>query len=459
MEQPQQQPQNEARREIERAMPNSLEAERSVLGAMLIDLEALDAMLETLRPDDFYLSAHTYIFEAMRDTRLGGHAVDLITLSNALERAGKLDAIGGLMYLTELMKFVPTAANVSYYAAIVEEHSMQRSMIRLGNEMIRDGMDDQKNVEESLNAAERKIYDITMRKSEDSLSPAKDIVPATLNQIGELIQRKGKLTGIATGFSKLDRLTNGLQKSDLIILAARPAMGKSAFAMNIGQYAALHDSRSVAVFSLEMSKEQLMMRILCTEASVDSQKIKDGSLDDAETQRLMEAATMMQSTKFYIDDTPGATVAAIRSKSRRLQAQQGLDLLIIDYMQLIQGTGMGQRKSDSRVQEVSDMTRALKLLARELQVPIILLAQLNRGPETRQDHRPMVSDLRESGSIEQDADMVILLYRASVYDKEAGNESEAIVAKNRHGPTETIKLAFEGQYTRFRTLLEEGEMP
>ncbi len=444
---------------IEKALPNSLEAERSVLGAMLLDTEALDAMIEQLRPEDFYLSAHNYIFAAMRDTRMAGEAVDLITLNNALERSGKLDAAGGIVYLTELMNFVPTAANVQYYAAIVEEHSMQRAMIRVGNEMIRDGMNDTKPVDESLNEAERKIYDITMRKSEDSLAPAKEIVPATLNQIGELIQRKGKLTGIATGFSKLDRLTNGLQKSDLIIVAARPAMGKSAFSMNIGQYAALHDSRSVAVFSLEMSKEQLMMRILCTEAAVDSQKIKDGTLDDAETQRIMEAATMMQATNFFIDDTPGATVAGIRSKCRRLKAQQGLDLVIIDYMQLIQGTGMGQRRTDSRVQEVSDMTRALKLLARELAVPIILLAQLNRGPEQRQDHRPMISDLRESGSIEQDADMVILLYRPVVYDPEAGNEAEAIVAKNRHGPIETIDLAFEGAFTRFRTLLREDEMP
>lgn len=444
---------------IDKALPNSLEAERSVLGAMLLDSEALDAMIEQLHPEDFYLAAHNYIFAAMRDTRMAGEAVDLITLNNALERSGKLEAAGGIIYLTELMNFVPTAANVSYYASIVEEHSMQRAMIRVGNEMIRDGMNDQKPVDDSLNEAERKIYDITMRKSENSLSPAQDIVPSTLNEIGELIQRKGKLTGVATGFSKLDRLTNGLQKSDLIILAARPAMGKSAFAMNIGQYAALHDNRTVAVFSLEMSKEQLMMRILCTEASVDSQKIKDGTLEDSETQRLMEAATAMQSTNFFIDDTAGVTVASIRSKCRRLKAQKGLDLVIIDYMQLIQGTGMGQRKSDSRVQEVSDMTRTLKLLARELEVPIMLLAQLNRGPETRTDHRPMISDLRESGSIEQDADMVILLYRPVVYDPEAGNEAEAIVAKNRHGPIETIDLAFEGMYTRFRTLLKEGEMP
>jgi replicative DNA helicase len=437
------------------SLPHSIEAERSVLGAMLLDESALDSMLEQLKPDDFYQDAHASIFEAMRTIRQAGNAVDVITVSNALERAGKLESAGGLVYLTDLMSFVPTTANVQHYGKIVEEHSIKRALIRVGNDMIRDGMNERRDVEDSLNDAERRIYDISMRKTEDTLTPAIDIVPNTINQIGEIVNRKGKLTGIATGFSKLDRLTNGLQKSDLIILAARPAMGKSAFAMNIAQYAALHDNRSVAVFSLEMSKEQLMMRIMCTEASVDSQKIKDGSLDNSEMQRLMEASAPLQASKLFIDDSAGATVASIRSKCRRLKAQQGLDLIIIDYMQLMQGTGMGSRKSDNRQQEISDMTRAMKLLARELDLPIILLSQLNRGPEMRQDHRPMISDLRESGSIEQDADMVILLYRASVYDETAGPESEAIVAKNRHGPIETCKLVFQGEYTRFRTMAEE----
>ena len=437
------------------SLPHNQDAERSVLGAMLLDVGALDAMLEQLRPDDFYQAAHTDIFEAMRDIRQAGNAVDVVTLSNALERSGKLERAGGIVYLTELMNFVPTAANAQHYEKIVEEHSIQRALIRVGNDMIRDGMNERRDVEQSLNDAERKIYDISMRKTEETLAPAKDIVPDTINQIGEIVRRKGKLTGIATGFSKLDRLTNGLQKSDLIILAARPAMGKSAFAMNIAQYAALHDNRAVAVFSLEMSKEQLMMRIMCTEASVDSQKIKDGTVSDTEMQRLMEAAEPLQSSRLYIDDSAGATVASIRSKCRRLKAQQGLDLVIIDYMQLMQGTGTGSRKNDNRQQEISDMTRAMKLLARELDLPIILLSQLNRGPEQRTDHRPMISDLRESGSIEQDADMVILLYRAAVYDENAGMESEAIVAKNRHGPIETCKLIFQGEYTRFRTMQED----
>ena len=294
-----------------------------------------------------------------------------------------------------------------------------------------------------------------MRKTEDSLSPIRDIVPEALNEIGELMARRGKLTGVSTGFVDLDRMTNGLQKSDLIIVAARPAMGKSAFALNIAQYAALHDDRSVVIFSLEMSKEQLVMRMLCTEASVDSQRIKEGLLTDDEMIRLMDAAEPMQWSKIHIDDGGNATVASIRSKCRRLKARQGLDLVIVDYMQLMQGTGMGGRKSDSRQQEVSDMTRAMKLLARELDVPIILLAQLNRGPETRSEHKPLISDLRESGSIEQDADMVLLLFREQVYDQNADNTSEVIIAKHRHGPIGTVYLAWQGEYTRFMNLVKE----
>jgi len=321
--------------------------------------------------------------------------------------------------------------------------------------MIRDGMNDDKDVEESLNQAEKRIYDISMRKTEDSLAPIAQIVPDAITEIGDLMARQGKLTGVATGFVDLDRMTNGLQKSDLIIIAARPAMGKSAFALNIAQYAALHDNRSVVIFSLEMSKEQLVMRMLCTEASVDSQRIKEGLLTDEETGRLMDAAEPMQRSKIHIDDGGNATVASIRSKCRRLKAREGLDLVIVDYMQLMNGTGMGNRKNDSRQQEISDMTRAMKLLARELDVPILLLAQLNRGPETRQDHTPMIADLRESGSIEQDADMVILLYRPQVYDETLDNTSEVIIAKHRHGPTGTVELAWQGEYTRFMNLARE----
>ncbi|MDD3400220.1 MAG: replicative DNA helicase [Eubacteriales bacterium] len=438
--------------ELEQGLPYNLEAERSVLGSMLLEHEALEQMLEQLKADDFYLSSHEDIFAAMRDIRNSGSAVDLVTLSNELEKHGKLDAAGGMVYLTELMSFVPTAANVQHYAKIVEERSVQRALIRAGHEMINDGSDDEKNVEDSLDKAERRIYDISMRKTEDSLVSISVIVPNALNEIGELMARKGKITGVATGFRDLDRMTNGFQKSDLIIIAGRPAMGKSALAMNIAQYAAIHDNRSVVVFSLEMSREQLVTRMLCTEASVDSQRIKEGLLTDQETMRLIDSSGPMQNSKLHIDDSGGVTVSQIRSKCRRLKARLGLDMIIIDYMQLMQGVGGGSRKNDNRQQEISDMTRALKLLARELNVPILLLSQLNRGPEQRQDHRPMISDLRESGSIEQDADMVILLYREQVYDETADNTSEIIIAKHRHGPIGTVKVAWQGEFTRFMTL-------
>lgn len=435
--------------QAERIQPNSPEAERSVLGAMLIEENALDYVLEELRADDFYSSAHRHIFEAMARIRAAGNAVDLVTLNDELNRRGTLEAAGGTLYLTELMSEVPTAANVSHYTRIVEERSVQRSLIRAGNDIIRDGMNDDKEIEDSLNAAEHRIYEISMRKTEDSMAPMSEIIPDAIAEIGELIARKGQLTGISTGFKELDRMTNGLQKSDLIIVAARPAMGKTSFALNIGQYAALHDNRTVVVFSLEMSKEQLVSRMLCTEASVESQKIKEGTLNDDEMSRLLEVSGPMQAARLFIDDSGGATVASIRSKCRRIQARVGLDLVIVDYMQLMTGTGNGSRKNDNRQQEVSDMTRGMKLLARELNVPIILLSQLNRGPETRTDHTPMISDLRESGSIEQDADMVLLLYRPQVYDEELDNTSQVIIAKHRHGPTGTVEVVWQGEYTRF----------
>ncbi|MDO4564497.1 MAG: replicative DNA helicase [Clostridia bacterium] len=441
---------------LEKTIPHNVDAERSVLGAMLLDHNALEQMLEQLRAEDFYANAHEQIFAAMRDIRFKGSAVDLVTLNEELDRTGKLDSAGGTIYLTELMQFVPTAANVQHYARIVEEHSVQRALIKAGHEMINDGMNDSLNVEDSLDMAEKRIYNIAMRKTEDSLVPISQIVPDALNEIGELMARKGRITGIASGFKALDRLTNGFQKSDLIIVAARPAMGKTAFAMNIAQYAALHDDRSVVVFSLEMSREQLVTRMLCSEAAVDSQRIKEGVLTQEETQRLMDSAIPMQASKLHIDDTGGVTVAQIRSKCRRLQARFGLDMVIIDYMQLMLGVGGGSRKNDNRQQEISDMTRALKLLARELNVPIMLLSQLNRGPDQRQDHHPQISDLRESGSIEQDADMVILLYREQAYDPTADNKSEINVAKHRHGPVDKIALAWQGEYTRFMNIAPQG---
>lgn len=434
--------------------PHSVDAERSVLGSMLLDANALELSLEQLRPEDFYLPAHETIFACMRDIRNAGGAVDLVTLANELERHGKLDMAGGAAGLSELLGFVPTAANVQEYIGIVEEKSVRRQLIRAGGDIARDGMNDEAGLEKVLNDAERRIYDISMRKSEDSLVPVEEIVPGAFAEIGELMNRRGKLTGVDTGFIDLNRMTGGFQKSDLIIVAARPAMGKTAFALNVAQHAALHDGRTVVIFSLEMSARQLVMRMLCTEATVESQKIKEGVVDPEDTNRLLEVMEPMSRSGLYIDDTGGISVPEIRSKCRRLKARRGLDMVVIDYLQLMQSGG--GRRSDSRTQEVSDMTRQLKLLARELEVPVVLLAQLNRGPETRQDHTPMIADLRESGSIEQDADMVILLYRPAVYDETEDNTSHAIIAKHRHGPTGTVLLAWQGEYTRFMNLAQEN---
>lgn len=442
-----------------RLPPHAADAERSVLGSMLIDRDALELALEQLHAEDFYLPAHEQLFSAMREIHAGGSAVDLVTLANELERHGMLARAGGLPYITELMAFVPTAANVQNYIGIVEEKSVQRQLIRAGTQIARDGMDDEKALEQSLNDAEKRIYDISMRKTEDSLTPISEIVPAAFNYIGELASRKGQLTGISTGFADLNRITSGLQNSDLIIVAARPAMGKTSFALNMAQYAAIHNNRSVLMFSLEMSAEQLVMRMLCTEAMVDSQKIKEGAMDNEDMNHLMAKLAPVSACKFYIDDTGNVTVPDIRSKCRRLKARSGLDLVVIDYLQLLQGSG--GRKNDNRQQEISDMSRQLKLLARELDIPIIICAQLNRGPDQRADHMPMISDLRESGSIEQDADMVILLYRPAAYlDSEeyqnGDNTSQIIIAKHRHGPTGTVRLAWQGEYTRFSDLAPEA---
>lgn len=451
-------PQNANEEPLQKTLPHAGDAERSVLGSMLIDANALEICLEQLREEDFYVPSHAVIFAAMRDIRAAGDAVDLVTLSTELERFNRLEQAGGLTYLTDLVTFVPTAANVQNYIELVETKSVQRQLVRAGGEIIRDGMDDEKELEETLNAAERRIYDISMRKSQGSLVPIDQIVPEAYNLIGELAQRHGKITGVASGFSELDRLTNGFQKSDLIIVASRPAMGKSSFAMNVAQYAALHDDRTVVVFSLEMSAEQLVMRMLCTEATVDSQRIKEGLIGNTEMGQLMEVMDPMSRARIYIDDSSGASVPLIRSKCRRLNARVGLDMVIIDYLQLMQSSG--GRKSDNRMQEISDMTRQLKLLARELNVPVLLLCQLNRGPDQRTDHRPIISDLRESGSIEQDADMVILLYRPAAYadtqEAESGdNTSQIIIAKHRHGATGAIKLLWQGEYTRFRSIAPE----
>jgi replicative DNA helicase len=432
-----------------KAAPHSTEAEKSVLGSIMISPEAMELASESLMPSDFYVPAHRDLFEAAKTLQEHGRAVDIVTLVDALGQSGTLERIGGVSYITELSIFTPSAANASHYIHIVKERSVLRQLMKAGSDIARDATDGEKDSDKALDDAERRIFDISMKKSADSLLPIQETLFKSYERIGELMKLNGAITGVPTGFIDLDKLMSGLQKSDLVIVAGRPSMGKTAFALNIASNAGIRGGSSVAIFSLEMSREQLVMRMLCSEAEVDMQQVKTGRIGDQDLIKLAEALDPMNRGKIYIDDTAGASVSEIRSKCRRHKARHGLDLIVIDYLQLMQGP----RKADSRQQEVSEITRAMKILAKELNVPVILLSQLSRAPEQRGgDHRPLMSDLRESGAIEQDADVVILLYRAAQYDEEADNTSEIIVAKHRNGPTDTVKLAWRGEYTKFANL-------
>ncbi len=434
-----------------RTLPHSVEAEKSVLGSMLMDRNALELALEALNKHDFYLPAHQDIFEAAIGLYNGNSSVDSVTLISALQRSGRLENVGGAAYITGLAAFMPSAANCSHYIAIVEENSIFRQLIRAGGEIANDGLNREKPLEQQLNDAERRIFDISMKKGGDTLLPIQDVVFASYNRIGEIANLKGALTGVPTGFADLDKLTSGMQKSDLIIIAARPSMGKTSLAMNIAANASIRYGKTTVIFSLEMSREQLVMRMLCSEAQVGMQKVKTGQVTENDYLRFVEALDPLAKAKIFIDDTAGASVPEIRSKCRRLKAQHGLDMIVIDYLQLMQAT----KKSDSRVQEVSEITRAMKILARELNVPILLLSQLSRGPEQRKEHRPIMADLRESGAIEQDADIIMMIYRPAVYGESDDNVTEIILAKHRNGPTATVELAWLDEYTKFCDLAKD----
>ncbi|HOG01911.1 MAG TPA: replicative DNA helicase, partial [Clostridia bacterium] len=427
-----------------RVPPHSQEAEKSVLGSMLISRDALELACEMLRPDDFYFGAHRDIFEAMFRLNGRGEAVDAVTVIGALERAGKLAAVGGASYLAELSVFVPSAANAHHYIRIVEDRSVLRQLIKAGGEIASSAQSGTAPINEILDDAERRIFGISMKKSEDTLVHIEQTAMETYLHIGELMRTRGSLSGVPTGFTDLDRLTSGLQKSDLVIVAGRPSMGKTTFALNIAQYAATRGGKKVCVFSLEMSREQLARRLLCANAGVDMHRVNMGETTEDDLLKLSESLEELSGANIYIDDTGGMGVADIRSRCRRQKVRTGLDLVIIDYLQLMELTG----NTGSRVSDISEATRSLKILARELEVPIILCSQLSRGPETRKEdnHRPIMADLRESGAIEQDADVVMLLYRPAVYaakdDPEAlaDNSAEVIVAKHRNGPTRTITV-------------------
>ena len=429
----------------EKIQPQNIEAEQSVLGAMLIDKDAIGKVTEILTADDFYRESHKIIFNAMLDIYNKNESVDLITVIDALRRSNKLSDIGGVAYVTSIADMVLTAANVKYHADIVAEKSVLRQLIRAATDIAVMGYESSDDVSTLVDKAEQMILNISNRKKSFVFTPINEVLMESVQQIEKLASNKGGLTGIPTGFSDLDKLTNGLHRSDFIILAARPSMGKTAFALNVVQNVAIRAQKSVAFFSLEMSKEQLVNRMLCAEANIDAQRMRTGEMRDEDWNNIWQACNTLSKAKIYIDDTAGISVMDMRSRARRLKAEHGLDLVVIDYLQLMQGS-----KNNDRQQEVSDISRSLKALARELGVPVIALSQLSRSVESRQIKRPMLSDLRESGSLEQDADIVAFLYREDYYNPDTENKhTELIIAKHRNGPVDTVNLFFHKQFTKF----------
>ena len=442
--------------DLSQLMPQNIEAEEAILGAILVNPSCMNRIVEHLRPESFYKPAHRYVYEAMLQLYNGEDKIDIVSVSDVLNMNQKLELVGGRAFINDLSYNTITTANVEYYSKLVQEKAIKRSLINAGSEIVSSGYDVNP-IEESLEQAEKLIFDIASQKASKSLISIKDIVYDVYAKIEERANNKGQLTGVPTGFYDLDTYTNGLQKSDLIILAARPAMGKTAFALNIAQNVALRANVPVAIFSLEMSKDQLAQRLMCSEAEVDTQRLKTGNMQAKDWEKLATAMANLSEAKIYIDDTAGCTITDLRAKCRRLaMAEKNLGLIVIDYLQLIEGTGR-----EDRMQQISSISRGLKILAKELNVPIIALSQLSRAVEGRTDKRPMLSDLRESGSIEQDADIVMFIYRDEYYknaneDEEeaekAANKGEAeiIIAKHRNGPVGTVKLLFQGSITKFK---------
>ena len=434
--------------DIGKIPPSDIEAEQAVLGSMLTDKDAVIAAVEVLKPEDFYREDNKIIYTAILSLYNRAEPIDIITLKSELTSMGKFDSIGGLEYLAELPEKVPTTANVDKYIKIVEEKAILRSLIKTANEIITLGYDPTEEVENIMDNAEKKIFDIMQSKNQKGYTPIKDVLVETFAQIEKLYNQKQHVTGVPTAFVDLDYKTAGLHGSELILVAARPAMGKTAFALNIATNAAVKANVPVAIFSLEMSKEQLVNRILCSEAMVDSNKVRTGKLDEQDWGKLASALGPLSESEIYIDDTPGISVMEIRAKCRKLKLEKNIGLVVIDYLQLIQGSN---KRNGSREQEISEISRSLKILAKEIDVPVIALSQLSRAVEQRPDHRPMLSDLRESGAIEQDADIVMFLYRDDYYneDTEKKNVAEVILAKHRGGSTGTVELLWLGNYTKF----------
>ena len=436
---------------LKRVPPQNLEAEQSVLGAILLDNDAINQVLEVLTAEDFYRESHREIFRAMAELSDHSQPVDAITLTDALRTKGALERIGGAAYIAELAAIVPTAANVAYYARIVREKNVLRSLVSVATEIAAGAYDQPSNVDEYLDSAEHRVFEISERRIRPAFHTMPELTRESLKLLERLYERKELVTGVPTGFTDLDRITAGLQPSDLIIIAARPSVGKSALALNIAAYAAMYAEPRVGVafFSLEMSKEQLVLRLLCSEARVDSARARSGYLSDRDFPKLAQAAARLSEANIYIDDASDISPIQLKAKCRRLARERGnnLGLIMVDYMQLMRSS----RPGESREKEIAEISRSLKALAKELRVPVVALSQLNRQVETRPDRRPLLADLRESGAIEQDADVIAFIYRDEMYHRDSREPgvAEIIVAKQRNGPTDTAKLTYLSQFTRF----------
>jgi replicative DNA helicase len=434
----------------DRTLPHNLEAERSVLGAVLIRNDAINHATEIIDADDFFREAHRAIFNGMIALSERNQAIDLVTLKDELARTGQLDGVGGPAYVASLVDGVPRALNVDHYARIIKEKSTLRSLIYSANRILTTAYDGEQEADLQLDEAERAIFEIADDRLRTGFVPLRDLVHRSFETLEQLGKRGGLVTGVPTGFEQLDEMTSGLQPSDLVIVAARPSMGKTSFILNVAQHVGTKTEMTVGVFSLEMSKEQLFVRLLTAEGRIDAHRFRSGFLAEKDYDRLSHALGTLVEARVFIDDTPALGVLEMRAKARRLKAEHGLHLLVVDYIQLMQARG----RHDNRQQELASISRALKGLAKELHVPIVALSQLSRAPEARADHRPQLSDLRESGALEQDADLVLFIYREEVYEQKEENEgvAEIIIGKQRNGPIGTVRLAFVKEYTRFENL-------
>jgi replicative DNA helicase len=437
----------------ERTQPHSLDAERSVLGAILLRNETFNHAAAVIDAGDFFREAHRRIFNAMVELNERGDAIDLVTLKDALARAGDLDEVGGAAYIARLVDGVPRATNVEHYATIVKEKSTLRALIASAQQILQEAYDAGEDADEILDSAEKRIFEVADKRIRQGFVPLSALVQDSFDTLSKLQQHRGLVSGVPTGFAEIDEMTSGLQAGDLVIVAARPSMGKTSFTLNIAQHAGLNRERPMTVgfFSLEMSAQQLFMRLLTAEARIDAHRLRSGYLSADDYSKLVRAIGTLEGARIFIDDTAAIGVLEMRAKARRLKAEHGLDLLIVDYLQLMQGRG----RFDNRQQELASISRSLKGLAKELGVPIVALSQLSRAPESRSDRRPQLSDLRESGALEQDADVVMMIFRPGVYEKDnpdLQNVAEIIIAKQRNGPIGTVTLAFLPQYTLFANI-------